>query len=209
MRNIFHPTKFIYSYVADHIKKYQHMAKGYLVDVGCGKKPFKDLFKNTQGYIGIDITAESKADLVCDVLDIKLKFPVADSVLCTQVIEHVERPEKLIEEIFRISKPGAICILTAPFLARIHGAPYDYFRFTKFGLEYIFKKKGFKIIVLEEIGGLWLSLVYLMSFYLKEKIKWFSFLFTPIISFLYLLVQKFDDDKNHPCLYLLVAKKEE
>ena len=140
-------------------------------------------------------------------LDIKLKSQIADSILCTQVIEHVESPDKLIKEISRTAKSNAICILTAPFFARIHGEPHDYYRFTRFGLKQLFEKNGFKIVVLEEIGGFWLTIVYLTIFYIVEKLKKFAIILTPMICLLYLCIQKFDKNKNHPCLYVVVAKK--
>src|SRR4030042_3716876 len=99
MKNIFNSTKFIYSFLGEYIVKYQYLAKGKLVDLGCGKKPFEHIFNNIESYFGVDISPNSKADLICDVLNLKIKPNYADSVLCTQVIEHVENPEKLIKEI--------------------------------------------------------------------------------------------------------------
>ncbi len=209
MRNIFNPSKFIYSYLADYLKKYRDVLKGSLVDVGCGNKPFEKIFRNVDTYFGIDISNSGKADLVCDVLDIRVENEIADSVLCTQVIEHVPDPDKLISEIHRISKPGAYCILTAPHFSRIHGAPNDFFRFTPFGLRYLFEKHGFEIIAIEGMKGGWLTFIYLVMFYFFDKMKKFSLLFTPWFCLFYLVIQKLDRDGRYAFNYILVAKKKE
>jgi SAM-dependent methyltransferase len=69
-------------------------------------------------------------------------------VLCTEVLEHLPEPQKAVDEIFRVLKPGGTLLLTTRFLFPIHDAPHDYFRFTKYGLRYLLR--GFEILKLEE-----------------------------------------------------------
>jgi len=207
MKNILNPSKFIHGLLEEHVSKYQHLARGRLIDVGCGKKPFKHLFTNTDSYYGVDIAENSEADLICDVLELEIEANSADAVLCTQVLEHVNEPNTLICEISRICKKGGIVFLTAPHMCRIHGEPYDFFRFTRFGLKHLFEKNRFEIIEIEEVGGFFLAMTYLTNFYLRQKIGLFSYAINPLINLLYLAVKCFDKNKNHAFNYLVVAKK--
>lgn len=207
MKNILNPSKFIHGFLEQHVSKYQHLAQGKLIDVGCGQKPFKHLFKNVDSYYGVDIADNSKADLICDVLDLEIEDDSADTVLCTQVLEHVSEPNTLVCEISRICKKGGIVFLTAPHMCRIHGEPYDFFRFTKFGLKHLFEKNEFEIIVIEEIGGFFLTMTFLISFYLKQKLGPLSYAINPFINLFYLATKIFDKNKRHAFNYLVVAKK--
>lgn len=207
MKNIFSPSKFFYSFVEEHLSKYRHLAKGRLVDVGCGQKPFRHLFENIDSYYGVDIGENSQADLICDVLDLKIEDDSADSVLCTQVLEHVNEPNTLISEISRICRKEAVVLLTAPHISRIHLEPYDFFRFTKYGLKHLFEKNGFEIIAIEEMGGFFLTMAYLTNFYLRKKLGPFSYAVNPVINLLYVPIRYIDKNKNHAFNYLVVAKK--
>ena len=210
MKNIFNATKFIYGFLEEYISKYQHLMKGKLVDVGCGNKPFEHIFKNIDSYYGVDINKNSKADLICDVLDLKVNSNSADSVFCTQVLEHVNNPFKLVSEISRITKSGGTVILTAPHISRVHGAPFDFFRFTRYGLEHLFKINKFKIIKIEGMGGFFLSITYLINFYLREgnlTFKLLSCFINPLINLFYIILKPLDKSKNHTFNYIIVAKK--
>ena len=59
---------------------------------------------------------------------------------CSQVLEHIKEPDKAINEIHRVLKKGGSCLLTTHMAAPIHGAPYDYYRFTPSILKELFKK---------------------------------------------------------------------
>jgi len=207
MKSIFNPSRFINGFLEEYVSEYQHLAQGRLIDVGCGQKPFEHLFKNIDSYYGADINENSKADLICDVLELKIESDSADTVLCTQVLEHVSEPNTLMCEISRICKKGGIVFLTAPHMCRIHGEPYDFFRFTRFGLRHLFEKNNFKIIEIEEIGGFFLAMTYLTNFYLKQKIGPFSYAINPFINLFYLAIKSFDKNKNHAFNYLVIARK--
>lgn len=207
MKNILNPSRFFYSFLEEHLSRHQHLARGRLIDVGCGQKPFKHLFKGINSYYGVDINENSKADLICDVLELKIETESADAVLCTQVLEHVSEPNILIREISRICKKGGIVFLTAPHISRIHGEPYDYYRFTRFGLKHLFEKNEFEIIATEEMGGFFLTMTFLTNYYLKQRLGILSYAINPLINLLYLAVQYFDKNKSNPFNYLVVAKK--
>lgn len=127
---------------------------GTILDVGCGASPYKFLFdaKKTK-YVGIDIVDADQFDYrnaeVTPFNGKDIPFPnhTYDGVLCTEVLEHVHEYQALVDEIYRVMKPGAVLMLTVPWSARYHYIPYDFFRFTPSTLKLIFKEfKDVKIM---------------------------------------------------------------
>lgn len=123
---------------------------GRLLDVGCGTKPYRPLFKVTE-YVGLDIDSESTRKRgVADYLYDGGKFPFADesfdSILCNQVLEHVFNPDEFLGEINRVLKPGGRLLLTVPFVWDEHEQPYDYARYSSFGLRALLEKQGLQIL---------------------------------------------------------------
>lgn len=144
---------------------------GYLLDVGCGRKPYESLFKVTS-YIGLDIAGGGHDDDAksADVYYNGKVFPFTDSffdyVISNQVLEHVLDQEQLMEEIYRVLKPGGLLLMTVPFVWDEHEAPYDYWRYTSFGSNYFFSKKGFEIIEQYKSGNYVETLVQMFSSYI-------------------------------------------
>lgn len=107
-----------------------------LLDVGCGVKPYKEFFGALE-HIGID-WGNSLHRLNAEYLASAEVLPFADgtfdTVLCTEVIEHLKHPALAISEMARVLKPGGHLILTAPFVHGLHEVPFDFFRFTSLGL---------------------------------------------------------------------------
>lgn len=105
-----------------------------VVDLGCGKKPFRKLFRKDLQYVGVDISAEhSLADVVADLNGpIELSESMADAVLISETLEHVQDPHHLVSEACRILKPGGKLYISTPFSFPIHSAPHDYTRPTEY-----------------------------------------------------------------------------
>jgi len=72
-------------------------------------------------------------------------------------------------EIRRVLKPGGILFLTAPQMARLHGEPHDFFRFTRWGLQYLLEHNGFEIVHLEPHGGIVRALGSHVNLFLAER----------------------------------------
>jgi SAM-dependent methyltransferase len=134
--------------------------QGVLLDVGCGNMPYRGLLKPDVKYVGIDVPQNST--FLLDQLEgvvtfdgVHIPFPNGsfDFVLCTEVIEHCEFPEDLVAEIYRVLRDDGLLIATIPFSARVHYAPYDYQRYTRFGLERLFRQFG--TVEIEERGNDW------------------------------------------------------
>jgi len=157
-------------------KKYSIYYKGTLVDLGCGEAPYKDFFlKYVDTYIGVDWTKtlhNSKADIVSDLnIKINLDNETADTIVSLSVMEHLYEPQTFLNEAYRILKKDSYIILGVPWMWGIHEAPHDYFRYTSFGLEYMFQKAGFKEIKIEPTTGFFTTWIIKMNYFMMKFVR--------------------------------------
>ncbi|MFA7083372.1 MAG: class I SAM-dependent methyltransferase [Arcobacteraceae bacterium] len=137
--------------------EYSKHYKGTLADLGCGTAPYKEFFlEYADKYIGVDWTNtlhDSKADIASN-LNEKIKLPnnYADTIVSLSVMEHLCEPQVFLNESYRILKDGGTIILGVPWMWA-HKAPYDYFRYTPYGLKYMFEKAGYKDIYVQLTSG--------------------------------------------------------
>lgn len=118
------------------------------LDIGCGKAIYGDFFPNR---VTLDIAErpDFTVDIVADAHDLHMIESASfDTILCTEVLEHLHTPEKAMSEFHRVLKPGGMIILSTRFIFPIHDAPGDYFRYTQFGLRHLFR--NFEILELTE-----------------------------------------------------------
>ncbi len=152
----------VYDVADQFIVKYSKYYKGNLYDLGCGTRPYEEYFKIfCDSYIGVDWSDtlhNLKADIVAD-LNKKLPIDdeVADTLISFSVMEHLCEPQSFLNETHRILKKDGVFVLQVPFMWHIHEEPFDYFRYTKYGLKYMFEKAGFKKIEVESSTGFWVS----------------------------------------------------
>ena len=135
----------------------QNTKKGsMLLDAGAGDSPYKDLFPHAR-YIATDFCKVSKAygqqDAISDLSSLAFKDESFDVVLNTQVLEHVQQPEVVLSELFRVLKPNGALYVSVPQGDPEHEIPYDYYRFTSFGMRYLLEKVRFEVISVEPRGG--------------------------------------------------------
>jgi len=150
--------------------------RGLLLDIGCGDKPYAALFPQVSRYIGIDLPPTTPVVRRPDVWASALSLPFADrcfeTVFCAQVLEHVPRPEELLREAFRVLKVGGQIILTVPQTWGLHEEPHDYYRFTRYGLQYLLEDAGFQVRSIEPRGGAFrmMGQTFLSTCYLRKQI---------------------------------------
>ena len=148
----------LYKISDDFLNKYSKHYKGRLYDLGCGTRIYEQYFLQfADKYIGVDWGAsvhELKADVLADLnKQLPIESNSADTIVCLSVLEHLCEPQTLLNEAFRIMKPGGAIILQVPWQWWIHEAPYDFFRYTPYGLKYMFEKAGFENIEIEPTTG--------------------------------------------------------
>ncbi|MGZ6210631.1 MAG: class I SAM-dependent methyltransferase [Syntrophales bacterium] len=134
-----------------------------VLDAGAGECRFASLFSHCR-YMAIDFAKGDpkwnykRLSMLGDLLSLPLKNGSVDVIICTQTLEHVNDPDILLKELYRALKSGGRLYLTAPLGWPIHQAPYDFFRFTHYGLEHLLKKFGFTVEFIRPQGGYFLYL---------------------------------------------------
>ena len=141
----------------ENIRKFGQRIEGKTLDVGCGTKPYEKLYASST-YIGLDICSHedygdrNKADTFYDGSCFPFPNGSFDSVVTTQVLEHVFKPNAFLREINRVLREGGLLLLSVPFIWEEHEQPWDYGRYSSFGLNFLLKKHGFEIIEHQRSG---------------------------------------------------------
>jgi len=107
-------------------------SEGRVLDVGCGRQPFRHLFE-TRGYTYVSTDAQNPLGIVDVVAEIDKDLPAAllargpfDFILCTEVLEHVADWHKVFANFSLLLKSGARLLVTCPHFYILHEAPYDF-----------------------------------------------------------------------------------
>ena len=217
-------------------------SKGNLLDVGCGNKPFLHIFeKKIKSYAGIEMPSTRHINKEIDAFasgeHIPFKSDTFNTILTTSVLEHVLEPQKMFGEMHRVLKKGSYLILTTPCQYGLHEQPYDFFRYTKYSLRMMAEKSGFKVVYIQQIGGMLVIVNQLIAKYINiflyvvlEKIKghkidrkegfrdikrnnvvqFIAFLPQKLFLILYKFgLRKIDNlsAEVDPCMYVMVARK--
>lgn len=150
----------IYRLNHEFLSKFSYLYKGHLYDLGCGEMPYKEWLLNyADTYVGVDWGStphELKADILADLCEpLPIGSEVADTVISLSVMEHLREPQIFLCEAHRILKRGGAMVLQVPFMWWVHEAPNDYYRYTLFGLKYMFEKAGFIKVEVWPQTGFW------------------------------------------------------
>ena len=199
-------------------KKGKQYLRGRMIDIGCGTKPYKPLLKDlVSEHVGVDHEAtfhdQSNIDLYGTAYAIPAEDGSFDSALCTAVLEHLEEPEMAIRECYRVLKPGGIAIYCVPFIWHLHEEPRDFYRYSKYGLRYLFEKANFEIVEMNALSGFWVTFgqlfVYKLMIFNRGPFRWFK-----IYDGVALLIQaiafgldRIDRAEQWTWMYMVVARK--
>lgn len=143
-----------------------------VLDAGAGECRFGPQFSR-QRYLALDNCQGdpdwdySRLHLIGDLLHLPLSNASCDAALSVVVLEHTPDPQRLLSEFRRVLKPGGRVWLVVPMIWEIHQAPYDYFRFTRYGLEHLLVGAGFDITRLVPMGGFFWVLGRYSFYFLK------------------------------------------
>jgi len=144
------PFYFARKGLLQHIRDLGPKIIGETLDVGCGNKHYKKLFASSE-YIGLEIDSDANrkvksADYYYDGHQFPFDDGVFDSLVTNQVFEHVFNPDEFLDESFRVLKPGGFLLMTVPFVWDEHEQPYDFARYSSFGIRHLLEQHGFEIV---------------------------------------------------------------
>ncbi|HET9056525.1 MAG TPA: methyltransferase domain-containing protein [Chitinophagaceae bacterium] len=170
------PFFFIRSSLYRGIKLQAPNLKGKLMDFGCGRKPYRNLF-SVDEYIGVDIEqaghdhSNSEIDFFYNGKVLPFMNKNFDSIFCSEVLEHVFNPDEIIPELNRVLKSNGKILITVPFCWNEHEVPYDYARYSSFGIVALLEKNGFEIVEQKKTGSFVPVLFQLWSLYFFELFR--------------------------------------
>ena len=204
----------LYGDILKNLKKY---CRGKTLDLGAGRLAYRSMIKKfSSEYFSTDFKkTHPDLDFVANAQDLNMiKDDDFDTVFCSQVLEHVPEPQKVLNEIKRILKNDGKAIITVPFLGYLHNEPYDFFRYTKHSLKYMAEKSGLQVIEIKESGGLISFLGYIWSTFFVgffggfPILNYIVLLLNIPISFIFFSLDAiFPSKKIMPLNYILILSK--
>lgn len=136
-------------------------AHGHLLDLGCGKAPLLGFYARFVERVtlvdwGNSIHKNSLLDIVTDLNErLPLDDEFYDTVILSDVLEHIAEPQGLLNEVCRLLKGnGGVLLLNVPFFYPIHEEPFDFYRYTRFSLDKMCKIAGLRVLEISPMGGL-------------------------------------------------------
>jgi SAM-dependent methyltransferase/uncharacterized protein YbaR (Trm112 family) len=137
-----------------------------VLDIGAGECKYEALFSHCR-YVGTDLVFSSdkhdfsRIDVIADACALPFREKSFDAALNLVVIEHVPDPIRTVREMARILKPGGVAFALVPLVRPEHLVPFDFQRFTRYGIERLFEHNGFEIASIEgSNGALWTAVHY-------------------------------------------------
>lgn len=137
------------------LNAFSNEMRGVVVDIGGKRENKRGSFEppshqaRAWWYVNLDLT--TKPNVYADAGKIPLKGQSVDCVICTEVLEHLSRPERCVGEMHRLLRDGGVVLASVPFLYPVHADPFDYQRFSEDGLRNLFK--DFKTVDVYRMGG--------------------------------------------------------
>jgi SAM-dependent methyltransferase len=134
-------------------------ARGRLLDMGCGKVPLYAAYRQRVSDVQCIDWANSlhgpeHLDKTCDLTQcIPYSDGEFDTIILSDVLEHLPEPAKCWHEMHRLLAPGGKVLLNVPFYYSIHEEPYDFYRYTEFALRRFADNAGFDVVELARLGG--------------------------------------------------------
>jgi SAM-dependent methyltransferase len=192
-------TYFIRTSILRALNKSLNLFSGNLLDIGCGKMPYKNyILENSkvEKYVGLDIEAAItydtavKPDYTWDGVIMPFQDNSFESAFGTEVLEHCPEPSVILNEVFRVLKKEGVFFFTVPFLWNLHEVPHDEYRYTPFSLERHLKNAGFIDIQIYPTGGWHASMAQMLGLWIRRspltdaKRNFLATILKPVIMYL-------------------------
>jgi len=175
--SLFDPHFLYRWYFLRNLRRVSYDRTGLLVDVGCGQQPYQSLLPSARrigidlpGYSGGDPAEQPIVQAYGDAATVPLRDAVASAVVAIQVLEHVPDPRRILKELYRILAPGGRVIVTAPQSFPMHGVPYDFYRYTEYGLRHLLREAGFVVNDVMKNGSFGAYLGLMINVYLFQHV---------------------------------------
>lgn len=128
-----------------------------------------DRFELVVTYANLSLS--KKPDVQSDASVLPFRENVFDCVICSELLEHVLDPVRVVGEIHRVLKRSGEALICVPFSFPIHADPSDYGRYTGFYWREVMGSQGFGEILIENQGGFWSVLVDMIRYYTYSRTK--------------------------------------
>lgn len=139
------PYRIVRKSLADSLGHCVRYVRGTMLDIGCGEKPYASLFASrVDRHVGLDM--HGAPDVAASALDLPIRDESCDTVLCTEVLEHVAEPLQALREIHRVLREGGHALISVPQWWPLHEEPADFYRFTRYGLEHLIMRAGLRVV---------------------------------------------------------------
>ncbi len=224
----YHNIRGIISFYKKFVDEYRDSEKKIIIDVGGGRSPYFKIFQDiSKEFYVVDFKSalpeeENRNIIQIDGVaeELNLNSEYADIIMSNQVLEHVIDENTAVKEAYRVLKKGGIFTGSVPHISPIHLEPYDFRRFTRYGIIKLLEENGFSNIKIESSGGIYKTAAFLvlMDWFLnkdKGKGQKFNivkhFLFAPLTFFINLtslIADKiFTNKERSPSNYCWTAVK--
>lgn len=225
--------RFLPRYVIERIDPFDHSIKAFvrqaadevsedcwILDAGAGEGIYRRFFSKAR-YVALDNSIGDKGwdysglDVLADLALLPFKDNSFHAALNIVVLEHLSEPQKALRELFRVLKAQGKLYIVVPQGWELHQKPYDYQRFTCYGLEAVLRGSGFVVERLEPIGGyfwyLGRRLMHILYFFQRGWKIVFLLILAPtfglIIPLLCFYLDRWDKEKDHTLGYLCRARR--
>ena len=215
-----------FNWLANHklvaaLERTSHHARGQLLDIGCGSRPFAVCFDGhvTHGW-GTDLRSSRhltgrRPDAYARAEAQPIRSGSMDTVVSFSVVTYLPEPRKLFDEAARVLKPGGVAFVEFAQMEPILDAPYDFYRFTPYGARFLLEQAGFEVLEIVPLGGLWarvgLSLIARLNRVNRGPLRWLT---EVPVRILYVILQLFFElldrlffDPLEAMSHLVVARK--
>lgn len=182
-RESFHPSLLGFLFSPDYmirralyvaVREMAPRVSGQVLDFGCGSKPYADLFAHAGSYVGVDLQVsghdhhDSKIDVFYDGQTLPFADGQFDSVISFEVFEHIFNLPRVLKEICRVTRPSGCLLISIPFAWNEHEIPYDYARYTSFGISHLLEESGYEVVELRKTTSHLVAVGQLLIVYLTQ-----------------------------------------
>lgn len=134
---------------------------GRVLDYGAGNSPYRE-YISCDRYVTADVSQNLAGDIEYLLVPgecLAVDAASFDTALLLDVLEHAPDPDFILGEIRRLLAPNGRLLISVPFIYREHETPYDFARYTVFGMRELIGRQQGKIVRLSKAGNVFYTLL--------------------------------------------------